>query len=115
SRRFRSPVGTGALAALAGTALTRLGERHASAPWAPPADFDEPDALPLISSNALTLARTALAVAEVEPLLRAAAVAAALSVAATDGNPEAFSAAAGAAGASGGAAAVAERMRTLLG
>jgi len=113
--REHGSVGTGDLAALAGTALTLLGERHASAPWTPPADFDETDALPLISSNALTLARTALAVAEVEPLLRAAAVAAALSVAATDGNPEAFSAAAGAAGASGGAAAVAERMRTLLG
>src|SRR5690606_41727162 len=73
--REHGSVGTGDLAALAGTALTLLGERHASAPWTPPADFDETDALPLISSNALTLARTAHAPAEVYPRWLAAALA----------------------------------------
>src|SRR5690606_41217827 len=69
--REHGSVGTGDLAALAGTALTLLGERRARAPWTPPADCDETDALPLIRSTALTLARTALAVTAVGPLPRA--------------------------------------------
>lgn len=108
-------VGTGDLAALAGTGLTLLGERPASAPWTPPASFPGTDALPLISSNALTLARTALAVADLEPLLRAAMVTTALSVVACGANPEAFSTEAAGVSAFPGAATVARGLRELLG
>lgn len=113
--REHGTVGTGDLAALAGTALTLLGERPAAAPWTPPRDFPDTDALPLISSSALTLARTALAVADLEPLVRAATVITAMSAAAVGANTEAFSPEAARACASPGAAAVARRLRDLLG
>lgn len=113
--REHGTVGTGDLAALAGTALTLLGERPAAAPWTPPRHFPDTDALPLISSNALTLARTALAVAELEPLVRAAAVTTAMSAAAVGANTEAFSPEAARACASPGAVTVARRLRDLLG
>ena len=55
-------IGTGDLAALAGTALTLIGERPATAP----ADSDGPwgadSALPFMSSSALTVGRSCLAV-----------------------------------------------------
>lgn len=113
--RAYGTVGTGDLAALAGTALTLLGERPAAAPWTPPRRFADSDALPLISSNALTLGRTALAVAALEPLVRAATVITAMSAAAARANPEAFSAEAAGASASAGAVTVARRLRDLLG
>lgn len=113
--REHGTVGTGDLAALAGTALTLLGERPASVPWAPMSSFPGTDALPLISSNALTLARAALAIADLEPLLRAATVTTALSVVACGANPEAFSTEAAGVSAFPGAATVAHRLRELLG
>ncbi len=108
-------VGTGDLTALAGAALTLLGERPSSVAWVPMASFPETDALPLISSNALTLARTALAVADLEPLVRAAAVTTALAVVASGANPEAFSPEAAETSRIRGAAAVARGLRELLG
>ncbi|MEU5844794.1 aromatic amino acid lyase [Saccharopolyspora shandongensis] len=112
--REHGSVGTGDLAALAGTALTLIGERPASRPWTPVADFPESDALPFISSNALTLGRITLALADLEPLVRAATVVAGLSFAAVRGNPEAFSEQAARATPFTGTAVVAEWLRELI-
>lgn len=113
--REHGSVGTGDLAALAGTGLTLVGERSASAPWVPMPSLPGTDALPLISSNALTIGRAALAIAELEPLLRTALVTTALSAAACGANAEAFSAEAARASGFPGAATVADRFRELLG
>lgn len=112
--REHGSVGTGDLAALAGTALTLIGERPASRPWTPMSDFPEPDALPFISSNALTLGRITLALADLEPLVRAATVVAGLSFTAVRGNPEAFSEQAARATPFTGTALVAEWLRELI-
>ncbi|GAB3499978.1 aromatic amino acid ammonia-lyase [Nocardiopsis coralliicola] len=112
--RDHGTVGTGDLAALAGTGLTLLGERPASAPWTPPGDVDGADALPLISSSALTLARTALAAADLEPLLRAGAVVTALSALAARASTAAFSADAASTSPFGGSARVGGWLRALL-
>lgn len=113
--REHGTVGTGDLAALAGAGLTLLGERPADAPWAPMGGFPETDALALISSNALTLGRAALAVADLDPLLRVATVTTALSALACRANPEAFSAEAARAAVVPGAATVARGLRDLMG
>ncbi|MET3904663.1 aromatic amino acid lyase [Paenarthrobacter sp. 4246] len=87
-------IGTADLQALAGTALTMLGER-------PPMDGGElplrlkgwatADALPFISSSALTIGQAVLAHQELSRLLDNAASVAALSFVAMSGNSEALS------------------------
>jgi histidine ammonia-lyase len=84
-------VGTGDLAALAGTALALLGERPTSAPLPAVVPFGVHDALPFMSSNAAAIADAALACVELQDLSRAVAVTAALTFVAIDGNLEAFS------------------------
>ncbi|MBU2670356.1 aromatic amino acid lyase [Actinoplanes bogorensis] len=83
-------IGTADLAALAELGLTLAGER----PWqngkGPVTTIDATDALPLISSSALTVATAALALQRVQSQLRASVVVAALSFLALRGNPEAY-------------------------
>ncbi|MGK5683052.1 aromatic amino acid ammonia-lyase [Actinoplanes sp. URMC 104] len=83
-------IGTGDLAALAELSLTLAGER----PWrdgkGPVTMFGATDALPMISSSALTVATSALALQRVQSQLRASVVVAALSFLALRGNPEAY-------------------------
>ncbi|MGH3321570.1 MAG: aromatic amino acid ammonia-lyase, partial [Streptosporangiaceae bacterium] len=86
-------IGTADLSALAATGLALAGEL----PWVaggqvPPIELDPGDALPLISSNACTLAQATLAWHEAERLLVAATAVAALSFLAVRGNAEAYAA-----------------------
>ena len=87
-------IGTADLPALAGTALTMLGEREPLGGGKARALLEgwaTADALPFISSSALTIAQAVLAHQELAVLLENAASVAALSFAAMSGNPEAFS------------------------
>ncbi|KUN78380.1 aromatic amino acid ammonia-lyase [Streptomyces griseoruber] len=109
-------VGTGDLAALAQVGLALVGEH----PWrgtpAPePQTLDNNDALALISSNALTLGQSALALHELRGLLEATQVVAALSLLAVDGSHEAYAAPVHAARPHRGSVDVARRMRELTG
>jgi histidine ammonia-lyase len=83
-------IGTADLSALAELGLTLAGER----PWrngpGPVTTIDATDALPMISSSALTVATAALALTDVQTQLRASIVVAALSFLALRGNPEAY-------------------------
>ncbi|MDQ0676829.1 histidine ammonia-lyase [Arthrobacter pascens] len=87
-------IGTADLPALAGTALTLLGERptmdgsritEALEGWA------TEDALPFMSSNALTIAQAVLAHQKLATLLENLTLVSALSFTAMSGNSEAFS------------------------
>jgi histidine ammonia-lyase len=82
-------IGTGDLTVLAETGLTLAGER----PWAvstlPPMVLDTADALAFMSSNAATLADAVLAFLDLDRLLRASHVVAALSYVVLGGSPEA--------------------------
>ncbi len=86
----RGAIGTGDLTALAEIALTLAGHR----PWASggidPVPISPGDALGFISSNAATLARSVLAWAELDRLLRASHTVTALSYCALGGSPEAY-------------------------
>ncbi|GAB4086004.1 aromatic amino acid ammonia-lyase [Myceligenerans cantabricum] len=113
--RTYASVGTGDLSALAGTALTLMGERPATRPLAPTAPWGTDSALPFISSSALTIGRACLAADELDRLDRAAAVVYALGLRGLDGNPSPLSPAAVRAAASPGVGVVAERVRRLLG
>ncbi|MFD4334629.1 aromatic amino acid ammonia-lyase [Streptomyces rubiginosohelvolus] len=110
-------VGTGDIAALAQMGLALAGEH----PWqgagaAPePQPLDNNDALALISSNALTLGQSALALHELRALIGATQVVAALSLMAIDGSYEAYALPVHEARRHAGSSAVAERMRLLLG
>ncbi|MEU6068428.1 MULTISPECIES: aromatic amino acid ammonia-lyase [Streptomyces] len=109
-------VGTGDIAALAQTGLALVGEH----PWrgaGPPAPqpLDNNDALALISSNALTLGQSALALNELRGLIEATQVVAALSLLAVDGSHEAYAAPVHAARPHRGSVEVARRMRQLTG
>lgn len=110
-------VGTGDIAALAQMGLALAGEH----PWegsgaAPgPQPLDNNDALALISSNALTLGQSALALHELRGLIAATQVVAALSLMAIDGSYEAYALPVHEARRHAGSYAVAERMRRLLG
>ncbi|WP_432148579.1 aromatic amino acid ammonia-lyase [Streptomyces sp. bgisy029] len=110
-------VGTGDIAALAQMGLALAGEH----PWqgkgtAPePQPLDNNDALSLISSNALTLGQSALALHELRGLIAATQVVAALSLMAIDGSYEAYALPVHEARPHAGSKAVAERMRRLLG
>lgn len=107
-------IGTGDLAALAGTALTLIGERPATAPLTPMGPWGADSALPFMSSSALTVGRSCLAVSELARLERASSVIYTLSFLALDGNPSAFSAAAARAAAAPRVQSVAGRLRTLF-
>ncbi|WJV48267.1 aromatic amino acid ammonia-lyase [Streptomyces flavofungini] len=108
-------VGTGDIAALSQMGLALAGEH----PWrgaAPrPQSLDNNDALALISSNALTLGQSALALHELRGLLGATQVVAGLSLLAVDGSYEAYALPVHEARRHPGSYAVAERMRRLLG
>ncbi|MEV0184426.1 aromatic amino acid ammonia-lyase [Streptomyces sp. NPDC050625] len=109
-------VGTGDIAALAQAGLALVGEH----PWRgaePPAPqpLDNNDALALISSNALTLGQSALALHELRGLIEATQVVAALSLLAVDGSHEAYAAPVHAARPHRGSVEVARRMRRLTG
>ncbi|MEV8018237.1 aromatic amino acid ammonia-lyase [Streptomyces sp. NPDC086554] len=110
-------VGTGDIAALAQMGLALAGEH----PWrgtgaAPaPQPLDNNDALALISSNALTLGQSALALHELRGLIAATQVVAALSLMAVDGSYEAYALPVHEARRHAGSYAVAERMRLILG
>ncbi|MEW2515999.1 aromatic amino acid ammonia-lyase [Streptomyces sp. NPDC046870] len=109
-------VGTGDIAALAQVGLALAGEhpwRGAGAPE--PQLLDNNDALALISSNALSLGQSALALHELRGLVGATQVVAALSLLAVDGSHEAYSAPVHAARPHRGSAEVARRMRALIG
>ncbi|MGW5428159.1 aromatic amino acid ammonia-lyase [Streptomyces sp. NPDC004059] len=109
-------VGTGDIAALAQVGLALAGEhpwRGAGAPE--PQPLDNNDALALISSNALTLGQSALALHELRGLVGATQVVAALSLLAVDGSHEAYAAPVHAARPHRGSTEVARRMRQLIG
>ena len=106
-------IGTGDLTALATTALSLAGELVPTAELPVPHDFTASDALPLISSNAATLADAALAAAELDRLTRASLVVAALTFTAVDGNAEAYATAVEQATPFPGAATVCRSLRAL--
>ena len=107
-------VGTGDLAALAGTALTLIGERPASKPLAPMPPWGADSALPFMSSSAMTIGRSCLAVDELGRLERASSIIYMLSFLALDGNPSAISPAAATAAAAPQVAPIAARLRAML-
>ncbi|MGH3758484.1 aromatic amino acid ammonia-lyase [Actinophytocola sp.] len=86
-------IGTGDLTALAETALTLSGERAWASGSLPAVPFDTSDALAFMSSNAATLADAVLAARELDRLLRASHVVAALSFVVLGGSPEAYASA----------------------
>ncbi|WP_433789834.1 aromatic amino acid lyase [Actinoplanes sp. CA-252034] len=83
-------IGTSDLSALAELTLTLAGDRPWRSGTAPAVGLDATDALPMISSSALTVATSALAVSDVHRHLRASTIIAALSFLALRGNPEAY-------------------------
>ena len=107
-------IGTGDLAALAGTALTLIGERPATARLTPMEPWGADSALPFMSSSALTVGRSCLALDELTRLERASSVIYMLSFLALDGNPSAFSSAAARAAAAPQVETVATRLRSLF-
>ncbi|MFE2848231.1 aromatic amino acid ammonia-lyase [Streptomyces scopuliridis] len=109
-------VGTGDIAALAQMGLALAGEhpwQGGRAPGAQP--LDNNDALALISSNALTLGQSALALDELRRLSAATELVAALSLLAVDGSYEAYAEPVHAARPHPGSYAVAADMRAILG
>ncbi|PAZ11932.1 histidine ammonia-lyase [Streptomyces sp. SA15] len=109
-------VGTGDIAALAQAGLALAGEHPWRGPGAPaPQPLDNNDALAFISSNALTLGQSALALHELRGLLEATQVVGALSLLAVDGSHEAYAAPVHAARPHRGSSEVARRMRELIG
>ncbi|MCI3272600.1 aromatic amino acid ammonia-lyase [Streptomyces cylindrosporus] len=109
-------VGTGDIAALAQAGLALAGEHPWSGEGAPkPQPLDNNDALAFISSNALTLGQSALALHELRGLVEATQVVGALSLLAVDGSHEAYAAPVHAARPHRGSARVARRMRELIG
>lgn len=106
-------IGTGDLAALAGAALTLIGERPATRPLTPMAPWGADSALPFMSSSALTVGRSCLALEELSLLEKTSSVIYMLSFLALSGNPEPFSPAAATAAAAPHAGTVAERLRRL--
>ncbi|MET8856399.1 aromatic amino acid ammonia-lyase [Streptomyces sp. NPDC004579] len=119
-------VGTGDIAALAQMGLALAGEHPWRGPDGSPArsgenlapepqPLDNNDALALISSNALTLGQSALALHELRGLIGATQVVAALSLLAVDGSHEAYAEPVHAARPHRGSIEVARRMRELIG
>ncbi|MGI4893968.1 MAG: aromatic amino acid lyase [Janthinobacterium lividum] len=83
-------IGTSDLAALAELGLTLVGERPWRCGHVAPAVLDVADALPLISSNAVTLATASLALVQMRDVLRSSLAVGALSFLALRGNREAW-------------------------
>ncbi len=83
-------IGTGDLTALAEAALTLAGEQPWAAGSLPPVPLDTSDALAFMSSNAATLADAVLVARELDGVLRASHVVAALSFVVLGGSPEAY-------------------------
>ncbi|MFE4539126.1 aromatic amino acid ammonia-lyase [Streptomyces scopuliridis] len=109
-------VGTGDIAALAQMGLALAGEHPWQGGRAPEAQpLDNNDALALISSNALTLGQSALALHELRRLSLATELVAALSLLAVDGSYEAYAEPVHAARPHPGSYAVAADMRAILG
>ncbi|MFG2943649.1 aromatic amino acid ammonia-lyase [Streptomyces adustus] len=109
-------VGTGDIAPLAQLGLALAGEHPWRGTGAPaPQPLDNNDALALISSNALTLGQSALALHELRGLIEATQVVAGLSLLAVDGSHEAYAAPVHAARPHRGTGEVARRMRGLIG
>lgn len=87
-------IGTADLPALAGTALTLLGEREMLGGGyvrEPLEGWSTDNALPFISSNALTVAQAVMAHQHLQLLLQNSQTVGAMSFLAMSGNPEAFS------------------------
>lgn len=107
-------IGTGDLSALARTALALMGELPTEAPLPMTFRFSAQDALPFLSSNAASIADSALACDELSGLARAGLRVAALTFRAVDGNLEAFSLPVERVTPFPGARAVCRAMRSLL-
>ncbi|MFK0009477.1 aromatic amino acid lyase [Paenarthrobacter sp. NPDC090520] len=110
-------IGTADLPALAGTALTMLGERIPLGGGAVPFVLETwatSDALPFISSSALTIAQAVLAHQKVARLLDNAMAVAGLSFVAMSGNTEALSPAVAAAADSASITTAANTLRALV-
>lgn len=107
-------VGTGDLAAFATTALALLGEVPASSPLPSSVAVGIGDALPLLPSNAATIADAALASVALRELAEHALVIAAATFAGVDGNPEAYTAVVEQVTPFPGARLVCRRMRQLV-
>ena len=107
-------IGTGDLAALAGTALTLIGERPATAPLVPMPPWGADSALPFMSSSALTLGRSCLSLDELARLEKASSIIYMLSFTALQGNSSAFSPAAARAAAAPYVGRVTARLRSLF-
>ncbi|MEV6509414.1 aromatic amino acid ammonia-lyase [Streptomyces sp. NPDC051642] len=109
--------GSGGRAALASSArsLNGVPEVHAPTGVPEPQPLDNNDALALISSNALTLGQSALALHELRGLIGATQVVGALSLLAVDGSHEPYAAPVHAARPHRGSTEVARRMRELIG
>ncbi|MCD1268014.1 aromatic amino acid lyase [Microbacterium sp. MEC084] len=108
-------IGTGDLAALSAIALALAGERPTTPPLeGEPIAWGADSALPFLSSNALTVGRSALAAAELRRLDRAGRVLYAVALVAFEGSAEAFSVPAASAIAAPGADVVAGEIRALL-
>ena len=112
-------VGTADLTALAELGLALAGEqpwreRTGRGPAPEPLALDRWDALPLMSSSALTIGQAALAQYELTRLMDAVPLVAALSLAAVHGSTEPFGAAVHALRPHAGATRLAARMRELL-
>ncbi|MDD7926567.1 aromatic amino acid ammonia-lyase [Actinomycetospora chibensis] len=110
-------IGTGDLAPLAQIALALAGEgAWDTAPPVPePVAVDAGDALAFVSSNAVTLAESALAAGTLDVVLASSHVVAALSYLALDGSPEAYADPVHRARPHPGQVRCAQRMRHLLG
>jgi histidine ammonia-lyase len=107
-------IGTGDLTAMAEFALTLVGERDWVGPAQPKFAIDHADALPLLSSSALTIAAASLTYSDLARLAEATMVVAALSFLALRGSPEAFAERVHQARPHPGSVAVAARMRELV-
>ena len=83
-------IGTADLSPLAELALTLVGDRPWLSGGIAPVPLADSDALPFISSSALTVATAALAAEDLDSLLQSASVVAALSFLALDGSAEAY-------------------------
>ncbi|MDH2416287.1 aromatic amino acid lyase [Nocardioides sp. CER19] len=114
--RGHGSVGTGDLTVLAQLALALAGEGEWRGTGRPPASVRvrSSEALPFISSNAMTAALGALAQVDLAGLLRASERVAALSFLALRGSPEAYDARVFARRADPHAAAAADRMTALV-
>ncbi len=108
-------IGTGDLAALAGTALTLMGERPASRSLEAMSPWGSENALPFMSSSALTIGRACLILDELKDLMHSMLAIYSLSFVALDANPSPFSHAAVVASVTPGMSEVAARLRDLIG